>query len=63
MTTNDLDDNMVYFWVSDYTLNTAGEVYHKANKLQFTVNAWDKNVREFITDATLRELIFAGTYF
>ncbi|XP_066919088.1 lipopolysaccharide-binding protein-like [Clytia hemisphaerica] len=43
MTTNDLDDNMVYFWVSDYTFNTAGEVYHKANKLQFTVNAWDKN--------------------
>lgn len=44
MMTGDQSQNMVYFWISDYTLNTAGEVYHKANKLRFTFNAWEKNV-------------------
>lgn len=32
---------MVYFWISDYTINTAGRVYHEANKLQVSFNAWD----------------------
>lgn len=44
MITSGQSDNMIYFWISDYTLNTAGQVYHNAGKLKFSVNAWDKNV-------------------
>lgn len=41
---------MVYFWVTDYTLNTAGRVYHDSGKLRVKVNAWDDEVLFCETD-------------
>ena len=60
MMTGDQSQNMVYFWISDYTLDTAGEVYHKVNKLRFTFNAWEKNCLLYTSpsprDATLSRM-------
>ena len=38
---------MLYFWLSDYTLNTAGIAYHEAGELTGHLEAWDSDVREF----------------
>ena len=37
-------DRMLYFWLSDYTVNTAGKVYHEAGKLKGHIEAWDSDV-------------------
>jgi len=59
MKSDNKDEKMLYFWVSDYTLNTAGLVYHQANKLQYTVNAWEKKVIFFVYSLAVRFYIIS----
>jgi hypothetical protein len=35
---------MVYFWVTDYTVNTAADVFHKDGQLHEVIKAWDSQV-------------------
>lgn len=48
---------MLYFWVTDYTLNTAGNVYHKSGMLSYTVKAWDTKV-----PSTLKDMLNSGKF-
>ncbi len=42
--TSSLSNKMVYIWLSEYTINTAGEVYHKSGILDFNFNKDSKGV-------------------
>ncbi|XP_057307472.1 lipopolysaccharide-binding protein-like [Hydractinia symbiolongicarpus] len=37
-------NRMIYFWITDYTLNSAGEVYNKTGRLDESFAAWDEKV-------------------
>jgi len=39
---------MIYIWVSEYTVNTAGEVYQRSKQLNVTAAEWDKKVPDEI---------------
>lgn len=41
---------MLYFWLSDYTANTAGEVYHAAGKLKAHLYSWDPSVSDAVKE-------------
>ena len=35
---------MLYLWLSDYAINTAGIVYHEAGVFKGNLEAWNSNV-------------------
>lgn len=39
---------MIYFWLSEYTVNTAGEVYQGSGILDVKIEAWDKKLPDDI---------------
>lgn len=54
-------DKMLYVWLSEYTVNTAGEVYQDAGLLEFKVEPWNKDipvqVREYLNTSKLDKFI------
>ena len=46
-TTSGTYSKMVYFWITDYTINTAGEVFHKNELLSEKFSAWDTKVSSY----------------
>jgi len=44
ITSSSSSDRMLYFWLTDYTINTAGEVYHNTGFLSGSFYAWDNNM-------------------
>ena len=36
---------MLYYALSDYSINTAGRTYHEAEKFRTSVNSWEPDVR------------------
>lgn len=43
-TTNPDHKKMLYFWVTDYAFNTAGEVYQGSNQFDIELKSWDEKV-------------------
>ena len=42
--TIDSSNKMLYIWLSDFTLNSAGRIYHEAGRLKHTIAPSDKSV-------------------
>ena len=40
---------MLYYALSDYSINTAGRTYHEAEKFRTSVNSWEPDVRFYTT--------------
>ena len=38
---------MLYIWLSDFTLNSAGRIYHETGRLKYAVAPSDKSVSLF----------------
>ncbi|XP_057307470.1 lipopolysaccharide-binding protein-like isoform X2 [Hydractinia symbiolongicarpus] len=50
-------NRMIYLWLTDYTLNSAGQVYNKSGRLYATFAAWDDKVPE-----DLKSTLNTGTF-
>ncbi|XP_065677229.1 lipopolysaccharide-binding protein isoform X2 [Hydra vulgaris] len=62
-TVSDEDTQMLYLWITDYTINTAAEVYHKGGALTQEIYSWDpktpKDLQKFLQTSTFT-LFFPG---
>ena len=53
-------EKMIYVWISDYSLNTAAEVFHRAQLLQKVIKIGDQippGVKPFLNTKSLRQFI------